>query len=137
MKFFFSNSNKSNCDAFTVESLLNLHFFSFTRILPFFFTTIVSPCRHFYLFSLQLLKFFSGSAFFSFSQRYQLRFPASLFFVSTQLMPGTYIGVEGKCKPPMDKLCSCVTGSSVSPMVPSCRLALHGIVASVNVIRHY
>ena len=135
----FATSNKCDYNAFTTESSPNLHLF-FLYSYSTFFTKTMSPCQHFYLFSLRIWKFLLGSAFgffFSFSQRYRLRFPASLFFVSTQLMPGTYIGVEGKCKPPMDELCSCVTGSSVSPMVPSCRLALHGIVASVNVIRHY
>ena len=124
-----------------MESLIDLHFFFFTRVLPFFFSDDCFSVSTFLLFHLKFLEFFFRVFFFSFLSTPPFTLPRIIvLFLSTQFMPGTYIGVEGKCKPPMYELCSCVTGSSVSPVVLPYSLALHGIVSSCNhvyVTRYY
>ena len=110
-------------------NLFSIHtFFFWSRILFF------NDVRSLFFFVVAILGIYIGfRVFFTLSLNAAVyASPASLFFVSTQPMPGTYIGVEGKCKPPMNGLCSCVTGSSVSPTIPSNRLALHGIVSSCS-----
>ena len=65
----FATSNKCDYNAFTTESSPNLHLF-FLYSYSTFFTKTMSPCQHFYLFSLRIWKFGSDSAlgFFSLSR---------------------------------------------------------------------